>query len=244
MSDEQFIDLALLAGSDLSRTFPPISHDYSLKSAIDLIRQFKSGIAVCQAFRPDPKHPHSPHDFLRSRLAVKYSLILTTDGAVVPLPLAMQPALAGPADVPQDLEDIFSLRLPDEVYFLVCRSLISPQVVGWLSSGLIVESQPLADSHEYRRFIKEVITEDHNSPRCTTLALLADSLHPQWRQRRVFAHYYCDPREAGPVGANVPFTDIQTQALVDKCRGWVVPSSLLEVELRRQNVSHILQHKR
>jgi hypothetical protein len=34
----------------------------------------------------------------------------------------------------------------------------------------------------------------------------------------------------------VPFADLMTQSLVDKCSSWHVPMSMLEQELRRQNV--------
>ena len=51
------------------------------------------------------------------------------------------------------------------------------------------------------------------------------------------AHYYHDPAYAAPQGSLVPFADPMTQSLVEKCSSWHVPYSLLETELRRQNVS-------
>ncbi|ORX35909.1 temperature dependent protein affecting M2 dsRNA replication-domain-containing protein [Kockovaella imperatae] len=245
LNADQFLDVCILAGSAISRTFPPFASDFSLKTILDLVRQYKSGIAVCQAWRQDNQVKALGYidSFMRARLAVKYSLVLTTEGICMPLPMVVQPAAAPPpvtlADIPADFDEIFSLRLPDELYYHICRGLISPQVVGWLSSGLIVESQPLADSPDYRRFIKDVITEGHTAPRCTTLALLVDALHPQWKQRRVSAHYYYEPPFAPIHGSTVPFTDVMTQSLVDKCSSWQVPSSHLENELRRQNSSTI-----
>lgn len=192
LNADQFLDTALLSGCVFSRTFPPIAHDFNLRQVLDLIRGYKSGIAVCGGYRQDPQvKAHGYIDaFMRARLSVKYSLIFTTEGVCRPLPLEQQPA-AQPittSDVPADLDEIFSQRLPDELYFHVCRGLICPPVIGWLSSGNIVETQPLADSPEYRRFIKDVVTEGHTAPRCTTLALLADALHPDWKRRRVVRH--------------------------------------------------------
>ncbi len=195
LTHDQFLDMSILAGCSLSRTFPPFANDFSLSRILELIRQYKSGIVVCQTWRQDSQIKAQSYGdaFMRARLAVKYSLILTTEGTCTPLPLVVQPAQpVTAADVPGDLEEIFSLRLPDEVYFQICRGLVSPQVIGWLSSGMIVETQPLADSPDYRRFIKDVITEGHTAPRCTTLALLTHSLHPQWRQRRVVRYSSCD----------------------------------------------------
>jgi hypothetical protein len=180
--------MTILAGSSLSKTFPPFAVDFSLKAILDLIRQYKSGVTACQAWKHDAgvKAVSYIDAFMRARLSVKYSLVLTTEGSCMPLPLVVAPPQqVTAADVPADLDEIFSLRLPDEVFYHICRGFISPQVVGWLSSGLIVETQPLADSPEYRRFIKDVVTEGHTAPRCTTLGLLTDALHPQWKQRRV-----------------------------------------------------------
>ena len=190
MSEEQFLDVSLLAGCQLSRTFPPLVSDFSWRGVIELIRTHKSGIGVCQAWR-DPKSQSYGETFMRARLAVKYSLVLTTEGVCLPLPLVVQPQVVTAGDVPTDLDDIFSMRLPDELYYLICRAWVSPQVVGWLSCGMIVENQPLADSPDYRKFIKDIITDGPNSPRCITLALLADALHPSWRQRRVVSPASC-----------------------------------------------------
>jgi hypothetical protein len=159
MTDEQFLDMSILAGSSLSRTFPPAASDFSLKTVIDLVRQHKSGMGVLQRWRESPSHAET---FLRARLAVKYSLVLTTQGTCQPLPLVMQPPQITAADVPSDLDEIFSMRFPDEVYFFICRS-----------------------------FVKDVLTEGHTSPKCTTLALLAAGLHERWKQRRVVGPFPC-----------------------------------------------------
>jgi hypothetical protein len=39
------------------------------------------------------------------------------------------------ADIPQDLHDVFTHRLPDEVYFYLSRGLLSPHALIWLTSG-------------------------------------------------------------------------------------------------------------
>jgi hypothetical protein len=240
MNPEVFLDMGILAGCSLAHTFPPVANDFALKAIIDMVKHWKSGIAAVQAWRGDNtvKAAQYGEAFMRARLAVKYSFILTTEGSCIPLPLAIpnnQVMTAG--DVPADIDEIFSPRLPDELIYYICRGLISPQVVGWLSSGAIVEPQPYADSEHYHRFIKDVITEGPTSPRAVTLALMAESLHPQWKQRRVGVHYYFDPPYFPPNGANVPFTDPVTHQLVEKCSSWSVMTPMLEAELRRQNVS-------
>ncbi|WVQ79823.1 hypothetical protein IAT38_001923 [Cryptococcus sp. DSM 104549] len=244
LSSEQFLDLGILAGCTLSRTLPPYSHEFNIKVISDRIRLHKSGVGVCNSLRMDPQSKGAQtyaESFWRARLAVKFSLVLTTEGTCVPLPTVIAPQQQAFTiqDVPGDLEEIFSPRIPDELYFHICKGLISAPVVGWLTSGMVIEKQPLGDCPEYRRFIKDVITEGPTSPRCTTVALLADVLHPDWSKRRVSAHYYYDPPYAPHSGASVPFTDALTTSLVDRCQGWMVPMFNLEVELRRQNSSTI-----
>lgn len=235
LSDDQFLDLAILSGCSLSRTFPSVAENFTLRSVIDLLRQYKSGIAITRGAVNN--YNNYSEVFMRARLAVKYSLILTAEGSVRPLPLV----LGLVDDIPPNLDEIFSPRLPDEVYFLLCKAFVSPQLLGWLTSGMIVEPQPLADSPEYRRFIRDVITEGQTSPRCTALALLSEGLHPQWKSRRVYAHYYNDPIYAAPTGVAIPYADLITRNLVERCN-WSVASQVIESELRRQNVSLHMCH--
>lgn len=189
LTSEQFLDFGILAGSSLSRTIPLPQSEFSIKNIADLVRHHKSGISVCQNVRQEPpyKAQYYTESFWKARLAVKFSLVLTTEGACVPLPTVITPQQQAftVQDVPGDLEEIFSPRIPDELYFHICRGLVSAQVVGWLTSAMIIEQQPLLETGEYRRFIKDVITEGPTSPRCTTIALLADILHPDWSKRRI-----------------------------------------------------------
>lgn len=50
------------------------------------------------------------------------------------------------------------------------------------------------------------------------------------------AHYYFDPYHAG---AQIPFADPLAQSLVEKCGTWSITTTMLETELRRQNVSAV-----
>ncbi|ODO07828.1 hypothetical protein I350_03407 [Cryptococcus amylolentus CBS 6273] len=244
LSSEQFLDMGLLCGSTLLRTMPLPTPEFSLKMISDFVRHHKSGLAVCQNL------PHIPYktqsyteSFWKARLAIKFSLVLTTEGQCVPLPTVIAPQQQAftVQDVPADLEDIFSPKLPDEIYFYICRGIISTQVVGWVSSGTIVEQQPLLETNEYRRFIKDVITEGPTSPRCTTIALLLDCMHREWSSKRINVQYWFDPYVTGNNRGNnqVPYSDPLTQSLIARCQDWMVPMFSLEMELRRQNSSTI-----
>ncbi len=159
-----------------------------------MIRSHKSGFNLIQSFDNHPLVRQFQYfeQFSRVRAAIKFSLVLTAEeGSCLPLPLAL-PSPPGQQviaqiDVPSDLSEIFSPKFPDELYFHLSKGLISPQLLGWLSTGLILETMPYdnGESAEYMKYIKEVITENFTAPRCTALGLLASCLNPAWATRRV-----------------------------------------------------------
>lgn len=265
LNTDQFLDMGILAGCSLCRTFPPIASDFTLRSAIDIVKSYKTGLAAVNHWRgpaPESKPPGQVDyygAFLRARMSVRWTFVLTTDGNCVPYALVLphiSTPVPSPADVPADIDEIFSPRLPDELYYYMCKGVISPTVIGWLTTGMIVEHQPLSDTRDYQRFIKELMTEAPTSSRVLTLALLADALHPQWKQRRIVgpslwlvpgvriptnlrcqgAHYWFDPPQLPPSGAPIRLNDKDTLGLLNHCSTWTVPYAVLEQELRRQTV--------
>jgi Temperature dependent protein affecting M2 dsRNA replication len=252
LSEEQFLDTGLLAGCDHLPTFPPTVHEQSLKSFVEMMKYYKSGHSAVHAFleHPGVKQTSYMESYCRARSMVKYSLILTSDGNVQPLPLAHQspntpshhghhpPHHVTAADIPQDLHDVFTHRLPDEIYFYLSRGLISPQVLVWLTSGQVNEAPPLdnGETNEYRRFVKEVITEGVTGPRATALALVSSVANNFWATKRVLGAFWFEP---GPVSGQkvIMHSSPQTTQLAERVAGWNVTSTLVEEELRRQNVS-------
>lgn len=256
VSPDQFLDLAILSGFELCPTFPPFADAFFLRAIVDLFRVYKTGLSIVTAHA---EHPAVKNDglikgesyldrFIKTRAAVKYSLVLTAEqGRVLPLPLAIAmhdqtgstPITA--VDVPSDLSDAFSFRLPDELYYHVSRGFASPTLIGWLTTGMIIEAPPICSGEtiEYKKFIKDVITNNYTAPRCTALALLASALHPQWSQTRVGIHYYFDNVQMPSTGSTVNFNTQQTRNLVDRCLSWQVPCIIVEDELRQQNSSTI-----
>ncbi|KAF8584033.1 hypothetical protein K439DRAFT_1177495 [Ramaria rubella] len=252
LTEEQFLDTGLLAGCDHLPTFPPTVHEQNLKSFVDMMKYYKSGHAAVNAFleHPGVKQSNYLDAFFRARSMVKFSLVLSSDGIVIPLPLAV-PAPPPPAhhshqhshhitaaDVPVDLHEVFTNRLPDEIYFYLSRGLIGPQVLVWLTTGQINEAPPLdnGETNEYRRFVKEVITEGATGPRATALALISSVLNSFWANRRVLGAFWYEP---GPLTSQkqIQHNSPQTTQLAERVAGWNVTSALVEEELRRQNVS-------
>ena len=144
------------------------------------------------------------------------------------------------ADIPFDLHEIFTHRLPDEVYFYLSRGLLGPQALVWLTSGQIVEPPPLdnGETTEYRRFVKEVITDGQTGPRATALALMSSVSHTFWSNRKVLGSFWFEapaPHSQKPVQHHSQ----QTVQLAERVAGWNVSYAIVEEELRRQNVSCI-----
>ena len=171
---------------------------------------------------------------------IRFSLIFSSEGTVQPLPLALGGGMTA-ADIPSDLADIFTHKLPDEIFFYLSRGLLGPQALMWLTSGQIVEHPPLdnGETTEYKRFVKEVVTEGQTGPRATALALISSVTHPWWGKRVVQGWFWFEGEGAGGRGGGkaIMHHSAQTSQLAERVGGWNVGYLIVEEELRRQNVS-------
>lgn len=251
VSEDQFLDIGILVGFDHSPPFPPTIHEQALKATVDMVKYYKSGHAAVSAFADHPavKSIQYVDHYARTRSMIKYSLILSSEGTVLPLPLAIttpghlnhHPHHPTAADIPQDLHEIFTYRLPDEIYFYLSRGLLGPQALVWLTTGQIVESPPLdnGETTEYKRFVKEVITDGQTGPRATALALISSVCHSFWLNRKVSGYFWFE-QPAPHNQKNVLHNSTQTVQLAERVAGWNVTYAVVEEELRRQNVSQVI----
>lgn len=250
LSEDQFLDVGILVGFEHSPPFPPTVHEQALKATVDMVKYYKSGHAAVSAFAEHPavKSMQYPDQYARTRSMIKYSLIFSSEGSVTPLPLAITTPAHGPnhphhptaADIPSDLHEIFTHRLPDEIYFYLSRGLLGPQALVWLTSGQIVEPPPLdnGETTEYKRFVKEVITDGQTGPRATALALISSVSHQFWNNRKVAGNFWFE--SPAPHGQKfVQHNSPQTVQLAERVAGWNVSYAIVEEELRRQNSSTI-----
>lgn len=150
---------------------------------------------------------------------------------------ASTPTGATPADIPADLHEVFSHRLPDEVFLHLSRGLISHHVYTWLTTGYLTHSAPLdnGETNEYRRFVRDNLTELPSSPNCLALALACSALNGFWSSRKVNAVYWWMPTNE----RSVPHDSKETQQLVSRLQQWNVPVGFVENELRDQGSSTI-----
>ncbi|KZT50168.1 XPG I-region protein [Calocera cornea HHB12733] len=266
LSPTQFLDVGILAGFDdlIAPPFPPTQNDMTLKPVLDMVKFYKSGHAAASAFFHDHQVKSTQYidTFARARAVITFALVLSSDGVVVPLPLTQipptpptpaknasdpsaPPPVATAADIPQDLHEIFTHRLPDEVYYYLSRGLVSPQPLNWLTSGHISEPPPLdnGENQEYRRFVKEVISEGATCPRAVSLALLSSAINSWWAGRKITSSYWYDagvPPQPGRHDKLVPHSGKDTLMQIERCVAWWnVPCFIVEEELRRQNSSTI-----
>lgn len=143
------------------------------------------------------------------------------------------------ADVPVDLHDIFSHRLPDEIFLHLSRGLLGSAVLNWLTSGSIIESAPLdeGETEEWKSFMRHAITEAPQAPRCVSIALMTSCLNGFWASRKVSAYYHFD--KSNRVPHPIPHDSPTTLSLTKRVNNWNVGVTFVEEELRRQNSSTI-----
>jgi hypothetical protein len=236
--------------------------------ALDTVRQYRSGYTACTVFAEHAgcARLNYVETFCRARCMIKFCLVMSAEeGRVLPLPLATPTPpvhtegvfapgangatpptaplvggapILGASDIPADLHEIFSYRLPDELYLHVSRGMLGAAIVNSLASGMLVEPAPLgdADTEDWRHFVRFTLTENPQSPRCVSLALLIGSLNAFWASRKVLAYYHF---EQGQVGHPIPYGSSTTQTLVKRASLWNVNYLFVEEELRRQASSTI-----
>jgi len=118
-----------------------------------MVKYYKSGHAAVSAFAEHPtvKSIQYLDHYARTHSMIKYSLILSSEGTVLPLPLAItspathshpnhHPHHLTAADILQDLLEIFTNRLMDEIYFYLSCGLLGPQALIWLTSRQIIRT--------------------------------------------------------------------------------------------------------
>jgi len=216
-----------------------------------MVKYYKSGHAAVSAFAEHPavKSIQYMDHYARTRAMIKYSLVFSSEGTVLPLPLAITSPGHGhqghhshhptAADIPSDLHEVFTHRLPDEIYYYLSRGLLGPQALVWLTTGMIVENPPLdnGETTEYKLFVKEVITDGQTGPRATALALVSNVSHSFWTNRKVMGSFWFEqPSTHNHNQKPIQHHSQQTAQLAERVAGWNVTYAVVEEELRRQNV--------
>ncbi|CAO3685598.1 unnamed protein product [Rhizopus stolonifer] len=235
VSDEQFLDICILAGFEYCPSFPPLSTSlvsFTFKGVHDLIKQHKTGFNAVQAFSDNPIVSKTQYIdiFCRTRCAVKYHLILTDEGETRPF---------NTDHAPNDIHEFIGYRLPDELYYYLMRGLIGPQSVNSLVSGVLIENAPLDNGEcvEYHNFLYQLL-----NIRTQTLSLLTQPLHQFYKTRKVATFFWFEPTVEQimyhqPAESRMDVTPLNT--VFEKTNTWNVTKSLIDVELKLQKTHQI-----
>ncbi|CAO3618472.1 unnamed protein product [Mucor hiemalis] len=235
VSDEQFLDICILAGFEYCPSFPPLNTahvSFTFNGVHDLIKQHKTGFNAVQAFSDNPTiaKTHYIDVFCRTRCAVKYHLIINEDGEVKPMHIE---------NAPNDIHEFIGYRLPDEIYYYLMRGLIGPQSINSLVSGVLIESAPLdnGESIEYHNFLTQLL-----NIRTQTLSLLTQPLHPFYKSRKVSSYFWFEPNEEQimhhqPTEGRADATSLNT--IYEKTSAWSVSKTFIDQELKAQDADKV-----
>ncbi|KAF9547070.1 hypothetical protein EC957_008919 [Mortierella hygrophila] len=188
LSDDQFLDLCILAGFEYCITFPPLATEgsFAFKSIHDLLQQHRTGFNAVKAYAESPQVIKSNYvdQFCRTRCAMRHQPILTDEGHVEPMNVA---------HAPNDIHEFIGYRLPDEVYYYLSRGVITEPTLNTLLSGSVAEFSPLCngETKEYRNFL----TSDVMKMRAQTITLLKAHLHTVY-DRKISINYWFENSSA------------------------------------------------
>ncbi|KAF9582657.1 hypothetical protein BGW38_010924 [Lunasporangiospora selenospora] len=185
LSDEQFLDLCLLAGYDHCPPFPLFSTigSYAIKSISDLLKQHRTGFNAIQAHANNNEQVFKPNYgdlFWKMRFAVRHLPVLSDDGHVKPM---------NAEQAPSDIHEFIGFCLPDELYYYLSRGMISEATLNTLVCGHGAEYSPLCngETKEYRN----LLNNDIMKMKAQTLALLTSQVH-QYYQRKISIVFWYD----------------------------------------------------
>ncbi|CAB4431514.1 unnamed protein product [Rhizophagus irregularis] len=226
ITDEQFLDVCILAGFEICNTFPPLNSEYStftFKSVHDLVKQHRTGFNAVQNYAEHAGVIKSNYvdTYCRTRCAIKYHMVLTDDGKIEPLNVE---------NAPTDIHDVIGYRLPDEIYYYLSKGLMSPQVINTLISGVLIENSPLCNGEtiEYRQFLSQLL-----ELRTQAMGLLTQPLHQFYQSRRVVSVYWFEPSNEHHLNHNV------VPSVHEILNTWNVLERGLEEEKKAQKTSVI-----
>ncbi|ORZ16080.1 temperature dependent protein affecting M2 dsRNA replication-domain-containing protein, partial [Lobosporangium transversale] len=227
LTDEQFLDLCILAGVDHCPTFPPFSVEggFAYKSIHELL-QHRTGFNAVKAYADSPQVVKSNYVdlFCRMRCAMRHHPILTDEGHVEPMNVIQ---------APNDIHEFIGFRLPDEVYYYISRGLIADTTLNTLLCGYGVEFSPLCngEAKEYRAFLAGDIIK----MKAQTMALVKSQLHSFFHDRRIaIIHWYENNNVTGTEHV------VKSEAApvpVEAISNWKSSQQSVEKELKKANIT-------
>ncbi|KAL0476250.1 hypothetical protein AKO1_004212 [Acrasis kona] len=153
IANETFLDVCLLSGGFFQKTFPIITSEVNNNNpykafsiALDLINSFHGAEQLIQFYgqHNDVVKWDYLNTHLLNRNLIAHHPVLDSNCNCV---------LLDQKSAPSDMHEILGSRLPNELYYLMSSSLLSPVILSTLIYGATMETTPLVDSKEYRKAV-------------------------------------------------------------------------------------------
>eukprot|EP00397_Hematodinium_sp_SG-2012_P009203 GEMP01009279.1.p1 GENE.GEMP01009279.1~~GEMP01009279.1.p1 ORF type:complete len:748 (+),score=144.49 GEMP01009279.1:565-2808(+) len=197
----QFIDSCMMAGTEYCLTYPflnfenfpnqagrnPTGTRFNFDAAVSHIKQTPL-INWLQSF-PTPEMKADHFDgYCVCKVLIQHSPVLhVREHVVKPLVVTQQ----GPA-VPSDYVEIVGDKLPNALYLLMCKGVISSKIPQALArSEWTDKTVPLVDTQEYRQLLVDL--EEYREK---SLGLVARHLHPNFQKKIITLKAYFEQPQA------------------------------------------------
>jgi hypothetical protein len=133
---DHFVDMCILAGFDHSLTFPPLldAGEFTFRAAADMVRRYRSGynaVASAAAHAASQRVQYQ-EVFLTARALVRHMLVLEVNNVVA--------SLLHRESAPRDMHEVVGMRLPDELYYLVCTGAITTPQLNVILTGISIDA--------------------------------------------------------------------------------------------------------
>ncbi|KAG0214762.1 hypothetical protein BGX28_001397 [Mortierella sp. GBA30] len=226
LTDDQFLDLCILAGFDHCPTFPPLSAEgaFAFKSIHELLLQHRTGFNAVKAYADAPQVVKSNYVdlFCRTRCAMRHQPILTDEGHIEPMNVGQAPT---------DIHEFIGYRLPDEVYYYISRGVITEATMNTLLCGHGAEFSPLCngETKEYRNYL----TTEIMKVKAQTLALMKAHLHKFYYDRKISVVYWYESNSAPEHIIQMDPASIS----VEDISNWKSGNQAIDKELKKAGVA-------
>jgi len=236
----QFVDACILAGTEYCLTYPFLNLEqfqqqgdrvtgsrFNFDAAVFHIKQAPL-VNWLQTFpTEDMKNDHMD-GYCVCKVLLQHSPILhVNDHVVRPLSGSMQASKDGL--VPSDFATIVGEKLPNSLYLLMCKGIISSKLPQALAKGEWTDkSQPLVDTQEYRQLLFDL-----SEYREKALGLVARNLHPNFMKKSVTCKAYFEGPIRPPSQQNPSGIRILKPKKMNTLR-WKFSREELDIEMNRQ----------
>jgi len=236
---DQFVDACMLAGTEYCLTYPylnlghfqaPAPGKFNFDAAVYIIKQAPL-INWMQTFpTEDMKNDHVDGYCICKVLVQNSPVLHVRDHTIRPLGASSQ--------VPVDFSNIMGEKLPNPLYYLMLKGILSHKLPQALAKGEWMDkSQPLVDTVEFRTLLEDLpdVYRKH------ALGLIAQHLHQGFQTKTIMCKAFYDSStfRQGLSGEGSSESTRSFQPCITKWLRWRVTKDAVEAEMRRQNVTKV-----